>query len=111
LSLNRHFERQIFGKKLSGSVIPEIAVYIRNVLSPTLQPGVEASPMISEFLPKIDAAMCVGCELCVKLCPNEVLALVNEIAAVINPQACEYTGACQEICPPGAINLTYEIVF
>ena len=67
--------------------------------------------MISEFLPKIDAARCIGCALCVKLCPNEVLALVDEIATVINPQVCEYTGACQEICPSEAISLTYEIIF
>jgi MinD superfamily P-loop ATPase len=67
--------------------------------------------MISEFLPKIDAAECIGCELCAKLCPNEVLALIDEIAAVTNPQLCEYTGVCQEICPSRAISLTYEIIF
>ena len=67
--------------------------------------------MILEFLPKIDAVKCIGCELCVKLCPNEVLTLIDGIAAVTNPQLCEYTGACQEICPTESISLTYEIVF
>jgi ferredoxin len=27
------------------------------------------------------------------------------------PEACDYTGACQAICPTEAISLTYEIVF
>ena len=65
---------------------------------------------MSEFLPKIDAAKCIGCELCVKLCPNGVLALVDCLAAVTNPKACDYTGACQEICPAEAISLLYEII-
>ena len=67
--------------------------------------------MSSEFLPEINTVKCIGCELCVKLCPNGVLALINNIATVTSPQACEYTGACQEICPVEAISLTYEIVF
>ncbi len=65
---------------------------------------------MSEFLPQIDAAKCIGCELCVKLCPNEVLALVKHIPRVVNPKACEYTGVCQEICPAEAISLIYEII-
>ncbi len=64
-----------------------------------------------DFLPQIDVTKCMGCELCVKVCPNHVLSLVDRVAVVSQPQACDYTGACQEICPTGAIRLTYEIVF
>ncbi|MBI1882499.1 MAG: 4Fe-4S binding protein [Chloroflexi bacterium] len=67
--------------------------------------------MISDFLPKIDSAKCIGCELCVRVCPNDALALINDTAVVSRPEACNYTGACQEICPTEAISLTYEIVF
>jgi formate hydrogenlyase subunit 6/NADH:ubiquinone oxidoreductase subunit I len=66
--------------------------------------------MSAEFLPEIDVVRCIGCGLCAKLCPNEVLLLINNIANVTQPQACEYTGACQEICPTEAISLAYEIV-
>jgi formate hydrogenlyase subunit 6/NADH:ubiquinone oxidoreductase subunit I len=37
--------------------------------------------------------------------------MTNTIAVVTDPEACDYTGACQEICPTEAINLTYEIIF
>jgi ferredoxin len=67
--------------------------------------------MTSDFYPKIDPAKCTGCELCVKVCPNDVLSLVDEVAVVSRPDACDYTGACQEICPTRAINLIFEIVF
>ncbi len=67
--------------------------------------------MSLDFVPQIDPVKCIGCELCVKLCPNQTLTLVHEIASVAAPEACDYTGICQEICPTEAISLTYEIVF
>ena len=67
--------------------------------------------MSLDYLPNIDADKCIGCELCVKLCPNQVLALINDIAVITNPTACDYSSACQEICPTEAISLTYIIVF
>ena len=67
--------------------------------------------MISDFLPQIDSLKCIGCELCVHVCPQGVLRLIDDLATVINPEACSYTGACQEICPTEAISLTYEIIF
>ena len=67
--------------------------------------------IIPDFLPQIDTTRCIGCELCVKLCPNHVLALANDLPVIVNPEACDYAAACQEICPTGAISLTYEIIF
>jgi formate hydrogenlyase subunit 6/NADH:ubiquinone oxidoreductase subunit I len=67
--------------------------------------------MTSEFLPIIDLVKCIGCELCVRACPNQVLALIDDVAAIVNPAACNYSGVCQEICPTEAVSLTYEIVF
>jgi formate hydrogenlyase subunit 6/NADH:ubiquinone oxidoreductase subunit I len=66
---------------------------------------------MTDFLPQIDSGKCIGCELCVKVCPNAVLAMVDQIAVIANPGACDYTSACQEICPTEAISLIYEIVF
>lgn len=67
--------------------------------------------MATDFLPQIDTAECIGCELCVKLCPNNTLSMLRDIATVTAPEACDYTGVCQEICPTQAISLVYEIVF
>ena len=67
--------------------------------------------MGSDFLPYIDVVKCIGCELCVKLCPNNTLAMIQDVPLVFAPEACTYTGACQEICPTEAISLIYEIVF
>ena len=66
--------------------------------------------MAEDFLPQIDVSKCMGCELCVKRCPNEALGFREDVAYVANPEACDYTGVCQEICPTEAIALTYEII-
>lgn len=65
----------------------------------------------SIFLPQINSDNCIGCTLCVRACPHQVLELVNGVAAIGNPDACTYSGVCQEICPTEAISLVYEIVF
>jgi thioredoxin reductase (NADPH) len=67
--------------------------------------------MRSDFLPQIDPARCIGCGLCVKLCPSDALGMLNEIAIVTAVEDCDYEGICQEICPTRAISLAYEIVF
>ncbi|GAB4528263.1 MAG: hypothetical protein Kow0063_04300 [Anaerolineae bacterium] len=67
--------------------------------------------MASDYMPQIDSGRCIGCELCVKLCPANALGLVNGIAAVTAPERCTYSGICQEICPTEAISLTYVIVY
>ncbi len=66
--------------------------------------------MASDFLPQINIPTCIGCGLCVKICPNGVLALVDRTPVIVNPAACEYSGTCQDNCPTEAISLSYEIV-
>jgi len=70
-----------------------------------------AKNAVIEFLPKINNQLCIGCELCAKLCPNSALIMVNNLPIIANPKDCDYAGACQEICPTEAISLTYEFSF
>ena len=67
--------------------------------------------MPSDFFPQIDSARCIGCELCVKLCPSHALSMINDIAVFTAEEECNYSGTCQEICPTEAISLVYVIVF
>ena len=67
--------------------------------------------MLSDYVPQIDSARCIGCELCVKLCPSNALGMIDDVATVTSAEDCNYTGVCQEICPTEAVSLTYVIVF
>lgn len=61
--------------------------------------------------PIINETKCDGCGLCVELCSTGALALRDEKAVVVNPEACLYEGVCEDICPQGAIGRPFEVVF
>ncbi|MFH1035443.1 MAG: mercury methylation ferredoxin HgcB [Pseudomonadota bacterium] len=54
---------------------------------------------------RLDAARCVGCGLCVTVCPQAVLALEDGKAAIQDRDACMECGACANNCPSAAISV------
>jgi len=48
-------------------------------------------------------ALCIGCGLCVDVCPHGVFALEGRVARLVCPAACMECGACQRNCRYGAI--------
>jgi L-aspartate semialdehyde sulfurtransferase ferredoxin len=60
--------------------------------------------------PQLDEAVCDGCGDCIIHCPTGALALVDDTAVLVNPEACIYCADCESICPVGAISLPYQIV-
>ena len=50
-----------------------------------------------------EPALCIGCELCVDVCPHAVFAMNQRTAELIHPDACMECGACQLNCPTNAI--------
>lgn len=53
----------------------------------------------------LEAARCVGCGLCLMVCPQAVLALEGGKAAIADRDACMECGACANNCPAGAISV------
>jgi formate hydrogenlyase subunit 6/NADH:ubiquinone oxidoreductase subunit I len=62
-------------------------------------------------LPKIDQELCVGCYLCVDLCPTDALAQLDGKALLLYPDRCTYCTACEDVCPEDAISLPFLIIF
>jgi nitroreductase/NAD-dependent dihydropyrimidine dehydrogenase PreA subunit len=52
----------------------------------------------------VDPEKCVGCGLCVKVCPHDTLALVEGKARVVGETSLQ-CGHCEAVCPEGAVTV------
>lgn len=53
----------------------------------------------------LDKDKCLGCGLCLTVCPQNVLALADKKATIINRDSCMECGACAKNCPVEAITV------
>lgn len=53
----------------------------------------------------IDKEKCIGCNLCVQVCPHRVLQMSERKAEIKNKDRCIECGACGKNCPTEAIFL------
>lgn len=65
---------------------------------------VPAAALVSPFAARLDAEICVGCEVCVERCQMEALA-VEGGRAVLDSNRCIGCGLCVSTCPSGALTL------
>lgn len=53
----------------------------------------------------LDKEKCVGCGMCLLVCPHEVFLQDNGSVGIQNRDACMECGACAKNCAPGAIRV------
>ena len=53
----------------------------------------------------LDQEKCVGCGMCLLVCPHAVFAMENGCARIRIRDACMECGACARNCPAEAINV------
>lgn len=54
----------------------------------------------------LNRALCVGCSLCVTVCPHRIFDLQDGKARLTDRDSCMECGACARNCPTGAITVT-----
>jgi len=55
---------------------------------------------------RLDRKRCVGCGLCVEICPQGALAMDEGKAMIVDLDGCMECGACANNCPSGAVAVT-----
>jgi len=59
---------------------------------------------------QIDNSQCVGCAICVDVCPDAALAMgPNDLGPVWLADRCTACGECVHECPTAAITLGFEL--
>lgn len=53
--------------------------------------------------PIINEDECSGCGICVDVCTEGVIELVDDVASAVNEDNCTACATCMEECPMGAI--------
>jgi len=54
---------------------------------------------------KINTEACIGCGLCIAVCPHGVFALAESKAHIVDLDACMECGACALNCPVDALTV------
>jgi NAD-dependent dihydropyrimidine dehydrogenase PreA subunit len=54
---------------------------------------------------ELDAAKCIGCGMCLLVCPHDVFSLSKGLADIACRDACMECGACATNCPTEAITV------
>jgi len=54
---------------------------------------------------KLDEAKCVGCGMCMEVCPHAVIGINSNRAYIRDRDACMECGACSRNCPTGALSV------
>jgi 2-oxoglutarate ferredoxin oxidoreductase subunit delta len=58
------------------------------------------------FTVEVNPAYCKGCEICIQVCPKDVLAMNDRLKAqVVKLQDCTGCLSCEIYCPDFAINV------
>ena len=61
--------------------------------------------MVLRSIVKIDEEKCTGCGLCVPVCAEGAIKIINGKAKLISDKYCDGLGACLGECPVGAITI------
>jgi len=54
---------------------------------------------------KLDDSKCIGCQMCVNVCPHSVFVMDNKKAKIVDRDSCMECGACAKNCPTQAITV------
>ncbi|RLF88328.1 ferredoxin [Thermococci archaeon] len=62
------------------------------------------------YKPMVQEDKCVGCNLCVTICPDNTIKLNERKKAFVDYEYCKGCGLCAQVCPTNAIRMEREVL-
>jgi heterodisulfide reductase subunit A len=95
--------------------IPDTVAQAKGAASEAIALSARGSVEVSPVISHIDPDICVGCRVCVELCPYSAIEFDERHGiSVVNEAVCKGCGSCAAYCPSGAAgirNFTKRQVF
>ena len=53
----------------------------------------------------INSDKCIGCGVCVEICPKKILYIQDNVCKVTDEKKCDKSKGCENVCPTTAITI------
>ncbi len=96
-----------------GKMVPFLLRMLTHKSDTVLYPAVEAQvPDKFRGMLKFHGDRCVGCKLCVRMCPSNAITIEKvadkQFKAIVHLDKCLYCGQCVDSCNKGALENTQD---
>jgi len=88
--------------------IPDTVAQAKGAAAEALVLSASGQVAVSPLISSIDADICIGCKVCIELCPYSAIEF-NELKgiSVVNEAVCKGCGSCSGYCPSGAARVRH----
>ena len=88
--------------------IPDTVAQAKGAAAEALALSASGEVAVSPLISSIDADICIGCKVCIELCPYSAIEF-NELKgiSVVNEAVCKGCGSCSGYCPSGAARVRH----
>jgi heterodisulfide reductase subunit A len=88
--------------------IPDTVAQAKGAASEALALSASGQVMVSPMISTIDPDICVGCQVCIGLCPYSAIEYDERHSiSVVNEAVCKGCGSCAGYCPSGAARIRH----
>lgn len=95
--------------------IPDTVAHAKGAASEALALSARGEVSVSPMISEIDPDLCIGCQVCIGLCPYSAIEYDTRHAiSVVNEAVCKGCGSCAGYCPSGAARIrhfSYQEIF
>jgi Pyruvate/2-oxoacid:ferredoxin oxidoreductase delta subunit len=114
LAASRSLDRRAFFRSAIKLPKERVEAVVEDAIGSFVPPGMllpegDAADPLFPYVPRIDSALCIGCDACVRLCPHQAIELhadeQHTPLFLIHAERCSGCGICTDVCECDAVTI------